>query len=211
MRDSGPFAVNASRSRRAALRTGGGLAAAVAAFGAGRVVAQSTTPLAGGTQSGSILAQGFAHGTLFRTQGSGGPDMLPYTLILWSAIGGFALLEPANGSAGVLPTDRVVTALGAAKPGPSVALIASPTEAGDPRGAGEQAWALTLGYGSLGQDPDAVTYQGTLLEPAEAQARFGLTPSEPPSLVKFGPGYLIVTDADALDLNSLGGLRLTLP
>jgi hypothetical protein len=205
MDDGGPVGLSGRRTRRAALHAGG-VAAALAMLAGGRVAAQPATPIAQG--SGPVLVQGFGYGTLFRTQGSGGPDMLPYTLILWTAIGGFVSLDPAVG-AGILPTDRVINALGAAKPPPAVALIASP-EGGDPDGGGESTWALTLGYASLGQDRDAVTYQGTLLDPADAQTRFGLTPSPPPSLVKFGPGYLLAAAA-ALDLGSLGGVRLRWP
>jgi hypothetical protein len=211
MADPKTAGLHAPQSRRAALRAGGLAAATLAALGADRAAAQPATPLAGGKPSGALLIQGFAHGALFRTQGSGGPNMLPYTLILWSAIGGFVLLDPANGNVGVQPTDRVVGALGAANPPPAVALIASPAQAGDPRGAGESAWALTLGNASLGSDPDAVTYQGTLLDPDEAQTKFGLTPSELPSLVKFGPGYVLVADADALAPAALGGLQFRWP
>ncbi|HET7092262.1 MAG TPA: hypothetical protein VFI22_02260 [Thermomicrobiales bacterium] len=182
MDESNAIGSPAPRTRRAALRTGGVAAAALAAFGAGRVAAQSATPLAGGARTGSVLAQGFVHGTLFRTQGSG-PNLLPYTIIVWGAIGGFAFFDRGSGAAGILPADRVVDALGAANPAPDIVLIASPAKAGDPSGAGEQAWALTLGYAGLGQDPDAVTYQGALLDPADAMARFGLAPSPPPSLV----------------------------
>jgi hypothetical protein len=194
-------------SRRRVLRSGV-VGVAIAALGFGAAAAQSATPV-GTSGAGPTLLQGFSHGTLFRTQGSG-PNLPPYTLILWGAVGGVASIDQPRGDVALLPAGRVVNALGAADPAPTVILTASSSAEGDPTGAGQLAWALTLTYAGLGSDPDAVTYQGALLDAGEATQRFGLTASEPPSSINIGPGYLIA-NAASLSLPARGGIRLRLP
>src|SRR4051812_4553847 len=72
-----------SHSRRAALQTGGALAAALSAFGMQHAAAQEATPNPGGTTTGLQVVQGFSSGTLFPTQGDAVSP--PYTLYLWEA------------------------------------------------------------------------------------------------------------------------------
>jgi hypothetical protein len=134
----------------------------------------------------------------------------PWTLILWEATARDVFYtDPANHAAGVLTADDLLAALGtAAAPVPAV-VIAQGVSEGTPTGEGESAWALNLSRGSLGSDPGAVTYQGALLEAAEAQAALGL-----PSLAtvngvqNLGPGYLVLVGLENVDLGA-GSVRFT--
>ena len=163
-----------SPTRRSAL---GGMAA-LALLGSVNASAQEATPASG---SELILVQAFTNGTLFPTQGDG-PDLPPYTLILWGAAdGGFFYIDQASGMAGVVPTDEALVAIAAAPDGAYAALVGRPEQDGATSQDGQN-WALTLVSGSPGSDPGAVTYQGDVLDTAP--------PAGPQD---FGAGFLILS------------------
>jgi hypothetical protein len=134
----------------------------------------------------------------------------PWTLILWEATARDVFYsDPANHAAGVLTADDLLAALGpAAAPVPAV-VIAQGMSEGTPTGEGESAWALNLSLGSLGSDPGAVTYQGALLEAAEAKAALGLPSVATVNGVQnLGPGYLVLVGLENVDLGA-GSVRFT--
>src|SRR5215213_7397183 len=103
----------AHHSRRAALCRGGALTFALAA-GVNRVAAQEATPGTGGVESGAILVQTFGSANLFRTQGSGGPDMAPYTLYIQDVADRTLFFsERSEAAIGFVPTNQFIDALAA--------------------------------------------------------------------------------------------------
>ena len=202
-------ASTAPRSRRAALRAGGALAAALA--GLGRASAQEATPAAGGEDAGPVFVHGFGSGSLFRTQGSS-PDLPPYTLYLWDAADRTVFFAGwPERAAGVVPTERFLRALGAAVASdpPAAALVARPADDAGVVGGEEAVWVLTLRFAGAGSDTE-VTYQGDLLAAAEAEARFGVRPAPEPTVQNLGAGYVFVAGVPGVDAGEADGLRLTL-
>ena len=183
-----------SPSRRALLQAGG-LAALAGAL--------HTLPTQAHDDDGMVIAQAFASGTLFPTQGdAGGP---PYTLILWGA-DGRGLLALTDEWAAVLNGGALLAALEAgAKPQAAVVLPAPADGTGQ-----QQAWGLKLVSGSPGSDPDAVTYQGDLLDDAAASDWLGTPVTAPDGAATFGPGYLILTGLDGFDISENATVRVAL-
>src|SRR3954454_7370433 len=114
---------SSTQTRRAAIQTGGALAAALSLFSPRPPAAQDATPQASTSAAKTLLVQSFSSGTLFPTQGdAGGP---PYTLYLWEAAyrGAFSV-APANHMAGVVPTQPVLAAIMSVNTQPRAVLIA---------------------------------------------------------------------------------------
>lgn len=176
-----------TRSRRAAVRDSA-LLAALGTISLRPGAAAQATP--GAAQaSGSLLVQSFGRGSLFPTQGDVGG--LPYTAILWDAAGrGFFLHDAAGGSAGIVATEAVLSALAAADEPPPAALATLPADGSDDAAA---IWALRLVSGSLGSDPGAVTYQGEPLMDEDAASWFGDSPRDLPTAPQdLAAGYLVI-------------------
>lgn len=153
--------------------------------------------------AGLVIAQAFASGTLFPTQGdAGGP---PYTLILWGADGrGLLALTPEW--AAVVDGGALLAALAAgAQPQAAVVLPAPADGAGQ-----QQAWGLKLVSGSPGSDADAVTYQGELLADAAASDWLGTPVTAPNGEATFGPGYLVLIGLEGLDISENAAVRVAL-
>ena len=183
-----------SPSRRALLHAGG-LAALAGAL--------HTLPTQAHDDDGMVIAQAFASGTLFPTQGDA--DGPPYTLILWGA-DGRGLLALTDEWAAVLNGGALLAALEAgAKPQAAVVLPAPADGTGQ-----QQAWGLKLVSGSPGSDPDAVTYQGDLLDDAAASDWLGTPVTAPDGAATFGPGYLILTGLDGFDISENATVRVAL-
>lgn len=149
-----------------------------------------------------LLVQSFSQGSLFPTQGDAG--VLPYTVILWDAADrGFFFTDAASGVAGVIATASVLPMLGAEGEPPCAVLVMPSAEESD------GVWALRLGYGELGSDPGAVTYQGEPLPGEEAAAWLGMTPPElPASPLDLTAGYLIIAGLSGFDADGGEGFRL---
>ena len=181
-------------SRRAVLQASG-LAALAGAL--------ATLPAGAQRNTGMVVVQAFASGTLFPTQGdAAGP---PYTLILWGA-DGRGLLALTDEWAAVLNGGALLAALEAgAKPQAAVVLPAPADGTGQ-----QQAWGLKLVSGSPGSDPDAVTYQGDLLDDAAASDWLGTPVTAPDGAATFGPGYLILTGLDGFDISENATVRVAL-
>lgn len=187
-------AADSTPSRRAILRAGG-LAALTGAL--------VTLPAGARGDPGMTIVQAFASGTLFPTQGdAGGP---PYTLILWGT-DGRGLLALTGEWAAVLNGGALLAALEAgARPRAAVVLPAPADGTGQ-----QQAWGLQLVSGSPGSDPDAVTYQGELLDDAAASDWLGTPVTAPDGAATFGPGYLVITGLDGLDMSENATVRVAL-
>ncbi len=193
-------------SRRAALCGGGALALALAA-GAHRVAAQEATPGMGGGELGPVLVQTFNSANLFRTQGSGGPDMAPYTLYIRDvADRTLFFAERPEAAIGVVPTDRFIDAL-AAGAELTGALVAPPADTTDAKEA-EAVWVLALSYWGIGEDPGELTYQGSLVPAADAEERFGVKVAPEPTWQDTGSGYFFIFGLAGTGLPDSEGLRL---
>ena len=185
---------DSASSRRAILRSGG-LAALAGAL--------TTLPVQAQDEAGIVIAQAFASGTLFPTQGDA--DGPPYTLILWGA-DGRGLLALTGEWAAVLNSGALLAALEAgAQPQAAVVLPAPADGTGQ-----QQAWGLKLVSGSPGSDADAVTYQGELLDDAAASDWLGTSVAAPDGAATFGPGYLVLIGLDGLDISENATVRIAL-
>ena len=199
-----------TQSRRAALHTGGALLAGMSALAlqvrSQQSAAAQATPTAEGG-GGPLLVQSFSHGSLFPTQGDAGGA--PYTLILWDAADrGFFFVDWMGGIAGVVPSDRVLTGIGADAPARAV-LVGAPAEENGSATPAQGVWALSLVYGDLGSDPGAVTYQGEPLADEDAMSWLGTTPAAMPEGPQdLGQGFLIISGLSGFD--DSGGVRLSL-
>ena len=183
-----------SPSRRALLQAGG-LAALAGALTAWSAQAHD--------DDGMVIAQAFASGTLFPTQGDA--DGPPYTLILWGADGRGLLALTAEWAA-VLNSGALLAALAAgAQPQAAVVLPAPADGTGQ-----QQAWGLKLVSGSPGSDADAVTYQGALLDDAAASDWLGTPVTAPEGAATFGPGYLVLIGLEGLDISENATVRIAL-
>src|SRR5215207_9163954 len=166
-----------SQSRRVALHTGASMLAGLGAFALPRSTVAQATPTTSSPGEGLLLVQGFSHGSLFPTQGDVG--VLPYTVILWDAADrGYFFADSASGSAGVVPTESVLTALGSEARAVRAVLVAAAAKESSAAASGQQVWALSQVSGSLGSDPGAVTYQGEPLNSEDAMALLGSAPAE---------------------------------
>jgi len=194
-------------SRRATLRAVAALSAVLAASRLHQSAAAQATPTAETLGTGALFVQSFSQGTIMATQGDSTTSP-PWTLILWEATARDVLFtDPANHAAGVVTADEILAALGTAAEPTPVVVIAQGVDEGTPTGEGESAWAMTLSLGSLGSDPGAVTYQGALLEAAEAQAALGLPSVAAVNGVQnLGPGYLVLLGLEHVDLGA-GSVR----
>jgi len=201
--------LNSPRSRRDAVFGGGAVVAALGSLSWRHAVAAQATPLAAAPGSGLLLVQSFSQGSLFPTQGDW--DILPYTVILWEAAArGFFFVDGASGAAGVIPAETVVSAIGAGD-GQARAVLAAPMTAENDAAASQPVWVLQLGYGGLGSDPDAVTYQGEPLPADEAAAWLGAAPAALPDAPQdLGAGYLIIAGLAGVDTSGGAGVRLTM-
>ena len=154
--------------------------------------------------------QSFSHGSLFPTQGDA--ESPPYTLILWDAADrGFFFTDSTSGSAGVVPAEDVLTALGGDAGAVRAVLVAAPAEASGATAASQQVWALGQVSGSLGSDPGAVTYQGEVLTGDDVTALLGSALEDPPDgPTDLGAGFLILAGLSAFDPGD-EGVRLAMP
>src|SRR5687767_12048104 len=85
-------------SRRGALQSGAALGAALAALSVRGAGAGQATPTASEAGAGLLQAQAFSRGNVFPTQGDG-PDLPPYTVILWDAADrGVVIADAASGA-----------------------------------------------------------------------------------------------------------------
>jgi hypothetical protein len=197
------------QTRRAALQTGGALAAALSFFGARPAAAQEATPSAGAVSAHALLLQSFNSGTLFPTQGdAGGP---PYTLYLWEvADRGTFYVDPANHAAGVIATEPVLAAIMSVNEPPRAVLVAMivPNDDAQPH---QEVWALQLALAQDGSDPGSLTYQGDLLSSEEARNWLGFAEvSKEEGAQNLGPGFFILPAPAGFDVSSAGGLQLSL-
>jgi hypothetical protein len=181
-------------SRRVILQAGG--LAALAGVLAG-------LPTAAQESAGMVVAQAFASGTLFPTQGDA--DGPPYTLILWGA-DGRGLLAFTQEWAAVLNSGSLLMALETGAQPHAAVVLPAPA---DGTGA-QQAWGLKLVSGSPGSDADAVTYQGELLGDAAASDWLGTPVTAPDGAATFGPGYLVVIGLEGLDISENAAVRIAL-
>ena len=199
-------ALTGTQSRRVALHTGGALLAGISALAWRQSVAAQATPVAD-VPGGTLLVQSFSQGSLFPTQG----DVVgaPYTVILWDAADrGFFFADCTSGVAGVVPSERVLAAIGT-DASPWAVLGAGPTEGSDSSAPAQGVWALSLVSGSLGSDPGAVTYQGEPLASEDATSWLGTAPAAlPEGPQDLGQGFLILTGLPGLDTGD--GVRLNL-
>ena len=198
------------RSRRGALHAGGALLAGLGAFALPRSVIAQATPTAGAPGESFLLVQSFSQASLFPTQGDVG--VAPYTIILWDAADrGLFFADWATGTAGIVPTESVLTAIGGDASPVRAVLVATPADESDASGLGQQAWALSLVGGSLGSDPGAVTYQGEPLTGEDAMALLGNAPADlPDGPQDLGAGFLILVGLSGFDPGDDGGLRVTM-
>lgn len=183
-----------SSSRRAILHAGG-LAALAGAL--------TTLPAGAQGDPGLTIVQAFASGSLFPTQGdAGGP---PYTLILWGA-DGRGLLAFTPEWAAVLNSGALLAALAAGAEPQAAVVLPAPAD-----GTGRQrAWGVKLVSGSPGSDPDAITYQGDLLDDAAASDWLGTAVTAPDGAATFGPGYLVLIGLEGLDISENAAVRIAL-
>jgi hypothetical protein len=193
-------------SRRGVIQGAAGLATVLAVAGAPPAAAQSATPAANAGRPGPVAVQAFGKGTLFPTQGDG-PDLPPYTAILWDATDrGVVVADPVAGVMGVVPAERVVEALTAAR-NATAALVAR-LPAGSERDEG--IWLLTLTSGGLGADPGAATYQGEPLASSDNVASSDATSDAlPDGALDLESGFLIVYGLS--DLVTAGVQSMLLP
>lgn len=192
-------------SRRVALQAGlAGFAGLAGVLGNAHSAGAQGTPAADVAGAGGlILAQAFASGTLFPTQGDA--DAPPYTLILWGAAGR-GLLAYSGEWLAVISGDALLAALQAGARPQAALVLPAPA---DGSGA-QQAWGLTLALGAPGSDEDAVTYQGDLLPDAAASDWLGTAITAPDGAATFGPGYLLVTGLEGVDISENATVRLPL-
>ncbi len=156
-----------------------------------------------------LLVQSFGRGSLFPTQGDAG--VLPFTVILWDAADrGVFFADCASAAAGVVPTESVLSAIAARGDYTRALLIAAYAAESDADTAASQAvWALRIGYGALGSDPGAVTYQGDPLPDDEGVALLGAAPAAlPDGPTDLGAGYLIIAGLTGVDTGG-EGVRLS--
>lgn len=183
-----------SPSRRALLQAGS-LAALAGAL--------TTVPAGAHAEAGMVVIQAFASGTLFPTQGDA--DSPPYTLILWGA-DGRGLLAFTGEWAAVLNSGALLAALAAGEEPQAAVVLPAPAD-----GTGQQqAWGVKLMSGSPGSDADAVTYQGDLLDDAAASDWLGTPVTAPDGAATFGPGYLVITGLEGLDISENATVRVAL-
>ena len=98
-----------------------------------------------------------------------------------------------RGGAGIVPTESLLAALGEAVEAPYAALVAQRAEGSDGAGTAENVWLLRLVLGQLGSDPGAVTYQGDVVAPEDAEAMFGMASGAVPEGAQdIGGGFLLV-------------------
>ena len=156
-----------------------------------------------------LLVQSFSQGSLFPTQGDA--EGAPYTVILWDAVDrGCFYADWMSGVAGVIPSDRVLAGFGPGSPA-RAALMAAPAEENDVALPAQGVWALSLGYGSLGSDPGAVTYQGEPLASEEAVSWLGTEPEAlPAGPQELGPGFLVLSGMPGFDGSGGDGVRFNL-
>ena len=181
-----------SSTRRTALGHGALLATLGAISVHQRAAGQATPGV--GVGGGVLLAQSFAQGSLFPTQGDVG--VLPYTAILWDAADrGFLVLDPTGGSAGMASTEAVLSALAATEEPPAAVLLTLSADEGATGGI----WALQLVSGELGSDPGAVTYQGEPLSDDDVPSWLGTAPPKlPDASLELGAGYLVIARLSGL-------------
>jgi hypothetical protein len=198
-----------AQSRRVALHTGSALLAGIGALAVHLQpsAAAQATPVSAARAGGPLLVQSFSHGSLFPTQGDAGGA--PYTLILWDAADrGFFFADWTGGVAGVVPSEQVLTGIGAGAPARAV-LVGTSTEENDAAMPARGVWALTLVYGDLGSDPGAVTYQGEPLASEDATSWLGTAPAAmPEGPQELGQGFLIFSGVSGFE--DSGGMRLNL-
>lgn len=202
-----PAGPHRTSSRRSAVG-GGALLAALATMSLRLGAAAQATP--GVATTGTVLLiQSFSQGNLFPTQGDEG--VLPYTAILWDAANrGFFFFDPASGAAGVIPTESILSTISSGDAARYAVLLALPGSRSEDTGPGTFIWALRLGLGQLGSDPQSVTYQGEPLPEDEATAWLGAAPLDlPESSQQIGAGYLILTSDAGFDASGQIHLDLT--
>ncbi|MGH2617944.1 MAG: hypothetical protein ACRDJC_22170, partial [Thermomicrobiales bacterium] len=77
--------------------------------------------------------------------------------------------------------------------------------------ASQEVWALRLGYGGLGSDPGAVTYQGEPLPAEDAAAWLETAPATLPDGPRdLGPGFIIISGLSGFDASASDGVTLRL-
>jgi hypothetical protein len=170
--------------------------------------AAQATPTAEARGDGPLLVQSFSQGSLFPTQGD--VEGAPYTVIMWDAADrGFFFADCTGGVAGVVPSESVLAAIGTETPARAV-LVGAATEENDSATLDQGVWALSLGTGSLGSDPGAVTYQGEPLANEVATSWLSAAPAAlPEGPQDLGQGFLILTGLSGFD-GSGDGVRLNL-
>jgi hypothetical protein len=208
--DRPELALTSTRSRRATLRGCGTVIAALGILTHRPAAAAQASPTAAAAGGDLLLVQGFGQGNLFPTQGDVG--VLPYTVVLWDAADrGYFFTDQANGTAGVVATDAVISAIGADGERPRAVLVATVAKTSGSATTGEQFWVLRLGYGGLGSDPGAVTYQGEPLPAEDAATWLETPPAElPDGPQDLGAGYIIIAGLSGFDTSASKGVTLHL-
>lgn len=190
-----------AHSRRAALQTGGVLAAALSLFGPRPAAAQNATPQTEVASASALVIQSFNSGTLFPTQGdAGGP---PYTLYLWEATDrGTFVIDLANHLAGAVPAEAMLAAIMSVNEQPR-AVLAAMVKQDENEEPHQEVWALKLALAEDGSDPGSLTFQGDLLSNEEADSWLGLSEvSTAEGALNLGPGLLIVQAPAGLNVVS---------
>jgi hypothetical protein len=207
MSDRRTFGLGELHSRRAALQSGATLGAVLAAIRLQGAGAAHATPAASEGRAGLLQAQAFGRGNIFPTQGDS-PGMPPYTVILWDAADRGVVVANAVRGGGIVPTESLLAALGDVVEAPYAALVAQPAAGSDGAASAENVWLFRLVSGDLGSDPGAVTYQGDVVAPDDAEAMFGVSArAAPEGPQDIGGGYLLVTGLPVAD----AGFWLTWP
>jgi len=151
----------------------------------------------------------FSSGNLFKTQGSG-PGLPPYTLYLRDA-GDRTLFfaERPEAAIGVVPTNRFVDELATGDQLTAV-LVAPPADISGVVEETESVWVIALSDWGVGEDPGELTYQGSLVPPAEAEERFGVTSAPEPTWQNTGAGYFFIFGVPETGVVESEALRLML-
>jgi hypothetical protein len=159
--------------------------------------------------AGPIYVHTFESGSLFRTQGSG-PGLPPYTLYLWNvADHTLFFADQPERVVGMIPTAPFVDGI-AVDETPTAILVAPRTDASSATEASESVWALALSDWGSGEDPDGLTYQGSLVPAAEVEARFGVSAAPESPLQDVAAGNLIVVGLSGAGIAGQEGLRVVL-
>jgi hypothetical protein len=160
---------------------------------------------------GAIFVQTFTSANLFRTQGSGGPDMAPYTLYIQDVADRTLFFAGRPEVAmGVVPTNRFIDALAAGAELTAALVAPLANTNGVVAEETESVWVLTLSYWGVGEDPGELTYQGSLVPANDAEAQFGVKVAPEPTWQDTGSGYFFIFGVPETSVADSEALRLIL-